>query len=235
MAPVANKTWGEVAMKRIAVFAVWICASCLYFNSVAAQEFTPPQGKGRGVVVVSGAMGARSYEPAAKRIAAMGYDVLLLNSNDMIGDHGAGIKAGIDKLQHSANVLPGKVGVVGFSLGGGQALAFATGQADTVAVVVVMYPLTRLFKDHIPAVVGRIKVPVLMLAGEADSYRDCCLIETARAIGAAAEAAHAPLELVTYPGAGHDFIDEGNRNYDAKTAADAWQRTEAKLKQNLSS
>lgn len=221
-------------MNRIAMFAVWICASCLYLNSVAAQEFTPSQGKGRGVLVVSGSMGARSYEFAAKRIAAMGYDVLLLDSKDMIGDHGAGIKAGIDKLQHSANVLPGKVGVVGFSLGGGQVLAFATSQQNTVAGVVVMYPLTRLFKDHIPAVVGRIQVPVLMLAGEADSYKDCCLIETARAIGAAAQAAHAPLELVTYPGDGHDFIDEDNRNYDAKTAADAWERTEAKLKQYLS-
>jgi dienelactone hydrolase len=221
-------------MKRIATLAVWICVGFLYFNCVAAQEFTPPQGKGHGVVVVSGAMGARSYEPAAKRIAAMGYDVLLLDSKDMVGDHGAGIRAGIDKLQHSANALPGKVGVVGFSLGGGQALAFAAGQADTVAVVVVMYPLTRLFKDHIPATVGRIQVPVLMLAGEDDSYKDCCRIETARAIGAAAEAAHVPLELVTYPGAGHDFIDESSRNYDAKSATDAWQRTEAKLKQYLS-
>lgn len=220
-------------MKRIAVFALWIYASCLYITSAAAQEFAPPQGKGRGVVVVSGAMGARSYEPAAKRIAAMGYDVLLLNSKDMVGDHGAGLRAGIDKLQHSANVLPGKIGVVGFSLGGGQVLAYAPSQPDAVAVVVVMYPLTRVFKN-IPATVGRIQVPVLMLAGEADSYKGCCRIETARAIGAAAETAHVPLELVTYPGADHDFIVESNRNYDAKSAADAWQRTEAKLKQYLS-
>ena len=221
-------------MKRIAMLAVWICASCLYFNCAVAQEFTPPQGKGRGVLVVSGSMGAHAYEPAAKHIAAMGYDVLLLDSKDMIGDHGAGIKAGIDKLQHSANVLPGKIGVVGFSLGGGQVLAFATSQTDTVAAIVVMYPLTRLFKDHIPGLVARFQVPILMLAGESDSYKDCCLIETARAIGAAAQAAHAPLELVTYPGANHDFIYEDSRNYDAKTAGDAWQRTEAKLKQYLS-
>ncbi|HUA25536.1 MAG TPA: dienelactone hydrolase family protein [Steroidobacteraceae bacterium] len=220
-------------MKRIALLAAWICACGSYFNSAAAQEFTPPQGKGRGVLVVSGSMGAGAYEPAAKRIAAMGYDVLLLNSKDMVGDHGAGIRAGIDKLQHSGNMLPGKVGVVGFSLGGGQALAFATSQSDTVAVVVVMYPLTRLFTDHIPAVVGRIQMPVLMLAGEADSYKDCCKIETARAIGAAAQAAGKPLELVTYPGADHDFVVESNRNYDAKSAADAWQRTESKLKQYL--
>lgn len=220
-------------MKRIAAVAVWLCASFLYLNSAAAQEFTPPQGKGHGVLVVSGAMGARRYEPTAKRIAAMGYDVLLLDSKDMIGDHGAGIRAGIDKLQHSANALSGKVGVVGFSLGGGQALAFAASQAGTVAVVVVMYPLTRLFTEHIPATVGRIQVPVLMLAGEDDSYKDCCRIETARAIGAATETAHVPLELVTYPGAGHDFIDESSRNYDAKSAADAWQRTEVKLKQYL--
>ena len=38
-----------------------------------------------------------------------------------------------------------------------------------------------------------------MFAGESDTYRDCCLIATARAIAAAADAAKVPFELVTYP------------------------------------
>ena len=199
----------------------------------AQTEFTPPGGsKGRAIVAVSGAMGARAYEPAARKLASFGYDVFLLDGNKLIGDQGVGLKAAVDKAQQSPNALPGKIGVVGFSLGGGQTLGYAPRWPDQVAVVVVMYPLTSVYKD-INATVGRIKVPVLMFAGEKDTFKDCCLIGTARAIASAAAAINAPLELVTYPNAGHDFIIEGSR-YDASAAPDAWTRTEAMLKKHLS-
>jgi len=197
----------------------------------AQTEFTPPGGKGRAIVAVSGAMGAKAYEPAARKLASFGYDVFLLDGNTLVGDKGVGLKAAIDKAQQSPNALPGKVGAVGFSLGGGQVLGYAPRWSDQVAVVVVMYPLTSVFKD-IQATVGRIKVPVLMFAGEKDTMKDCCRIETARAFASAAAAINAPLELVTYPNVGHDFIVEG-WHYDAKAAMDAWARTEAMLKQHL--
>ena len=133
-----------------------------------AQEFTPPGGKGRVIVAVSGSMGAKAYEGPARKLASFGYDVILLDGNSMVGDHGVGLKAAIDKAPQSPNALPGKVGVVGFSLGGGQVLGYAPQWSDQVAVVVVMYPLTSVYKD-IPATVGRIKVPVLMFAGEKDT------------------------------------------------------------------
>lgn len=199
--------------------------------SIAQVEFTPPSGKGRAIVAVSGAMGAGAYTPAAKKLASLGYDVFLLNGNDLVGDQGVGLKAAIGKALQSPHALPGKVGAVGFSLGGGQVLGYAPSWPDQVAVVVVMYPLTSVFKD-VSATVKRIKVPVLMFAGEADDFKNCCHIETARAIAAAANANQIPLELVTYPGVGHDFIVEG-RTYNAKAAADAWAKTEAKLKQYL--
>jgi carboxymethylenebutenolidase len=198
----------------------------------AQTEFTPPGGKGRAIVAVSGSMGAKAYEAAARKLASFGYDVFLLDGNSLVGDQGAGLKAAIDKAPQSPNALPGKVGVVGFSLGGGQVLGYAPRWPDQVAAVVVMYPLTSVYKD-ISATVGRIKVPVLMFAGEKDTFKNCCLIETARAIASAAAAINAPLELVTYPKVGHDFVVEGSR-YDAKAAADAWTRTEAMLKQHLS-
>jgi len=219
-------------MVRILPLGLFL-ASIVAASLAHAQEFPPAAGKGRAVIVDSGKLGASAYEPAAKRIAGMGYDVFLLNSADMIGDRGAGLKAAIDKAQQSPHALPGKVGMVGFSLGGGQVLGYTSPWADQVAVVVVMYPLTSLYKD-IPGLVGRIKVPVLMLAGDADTYENCCRIETARAIAAAARDQHAPLELVEYAGANHDFIIEGMMTYKAKAAADAWARTEAKLKEFLS-
>jgi dienelactone hydrolase len=218
---------------RLSVPVLCLLASLGWLAAAQAQtEFPPPGGKGRAIVAVSGAMGAGAYEPAARKLASFGYDVVLLDGNKLIGDQGVGLKAAIDKAPQSAHALPGKVGVVGFSLGGGQVLGYAPRWDDEVAVVVVMYPLTSVYKD-INATVGRIKVPVLMFAGEKDTFKDCCLIGTARAIASAAAAINAPLELVTYPKAGHDFIIEGSR-YDASAAPDAWGRTEAMLKKYLS-
>lgn len=213
---------------------VWLAIIAMAASSMALaqQEFAPPSGKGRVIVAVSGALGERAYEPAAKKLAALGYDVFLLDGNKLVGDRGVGIKAAIDKAPQSPHALPGKVGAVGFSLGGGQVLGYAPSWPDQVAVVVVFYPLTSAFKN-VSATVNRIKVPVLMFAGEADDFKNCCHIETARAIAAAASANQIPLELVTYPGVGHDFIIEG-RTYNAHAAADAWAKAEAKLTQYLS-
>ena len=113
----------------------------------AQTEFMPPGGKGRVIVAVSGSMGAKAYEGAARKLASFGYDVFLLDGNSLVGDQGAGLKATIDKAPQSPNALPGKVGVVGFSLGGGQVLGYAPRWPDQVAVVVVMYPLTSVYKD----------------------------------------------------------------------------------------
>ena len=77
---------------------------------------------------------------------------------------------------------------------------------------------------------AKLQVPVLMLAGEADMQRGCCLIETARALAAAA--AGRPFELVTYPNTQHGFI-HGGGHYNPEAYADAMQRTAAKLAQYL--
>ena len=103
-------------MRHGARFILVSLALAMAAASQAQMEFAPPSGKGRAVVAVSGALGAHAYEPAAKKIAAMGYDVFLLNGNDMVGDKGVGLKAAIDKALQSPNALPGKVGAVGFSL-----------------------------------------------------------------------------------------------------------------------
>jgi dienelactone hydrolase len=197
----------------------------------AQEEFPPPQGKGPVVVVVSGQMGAAAYRLPAQQIAALGYDVVLLDGNDMIGSQGKALMTAVQKAQSAAHGLPGKVAVVGFSMGGGVALFFATRWADLVSVVVVWYPVTNP-NGNMSAFAAVIKVPVLMFAGESDHMQNCCLISTARKIAAAASAAGAPLTLVTYPNVGHDFVLQGS-NYDAGAASDSWQRAKAELAQYL--
>ena len=78
-----------------------------------------------------------------------------------------------------------------------------------------------------------IKVPILMLAGEADSYLGCCLIGTARSMAAAAKQFGVPLELVSYSGINHAF-NLGFLSHNDAATADAWRRTVIRLAQYLS-
>ena len=225
---------GARFMKRAIGFVVFLGAIIFFSRFTVAnaqQEFPPPQGRGPVVVVVSGQSGAANYVPPARQIASLGYDVVLLDGNNMEGSHGQTLMEAVQRAQGAAHGLSGKVGMVGFSLGGGEVLAYASRWPDLVSVIVAWYPLTRPIRDPGSFVVG-IKVPVLMFAGELDNYRNCCMITTARELAAAASTAGAPLEVVTYPNAKHDFI-LGGASYDAAAASDSWQRATAELAQYL--
>jgi dienelactone hydrolase len=196
-----------------------------------ALEIPPPSGKGPLVVMVSGQSGLSNYVTTAQKIAQFGYDVILLDGNDVEGSQGQKIMAAITQGEASPHVTPGKAGVIGFSLGGGEVLGWASHWSKVVAAVVVWYPATVLIAN--PASFGRgITVPVLMFAGENDTYKNCCLIATARTLSAAAKSAGAPLDLVTYPGVGHGFTLPG-RDYDAHAATDSFQRVAQRLAQYL--
>ena len=89
-------------------------------------------------------------------------------------------------LTTSPYASPGKVAVVGFSLGGGFTLTNATRMPELVCAVVVYYPFT----SHITNpdnFVSKITVPTLMFAGGRDTHKNCCLIETARKLADAAK------------------------------------------------
>jgi dienelactone hydrolase len=215
---------------RTTTVVILLCIALAPFAR-AQQEFPPPQGKGRVVVVVSGMSGAGHYETAAREIAELGYDAVLFDGNPMEGTHGEGVKAAILKAQQMPHALPGKVALVGFSLGGGLSLYYGTQWPDLVAGAVLWYPATTFIKD-VPGFVSRLKVPVLMFAGEKDTFRGCCLVATARTLAEAAKAGGQPFELITYPNTEHDFV-KGGGHYNAQTYADAMQRTAARLKEYL--
>jgi len=206
-----------------------IALACATASAHAQTEIPPPSGKGPVVVMVSGQSGAAHYQPKAQQVAALGYDVVLIDGNAMEGTHGAALHDAVMAAQNEPHGTPGKVAVVGFSLGGGEALAYATRWPDLVTGVIVWYPLTRTIQDPATLVAG-IKVPVLMFAGEQDTYKNCCLIAKAQTIAAAATQQNIPLELVTYPDAGHEFNFPGD-HYDAAADADSWQKATARLTQ----
>ncbi len=208
-------------------------ALCCVFAAVpvahAQQEFPPPQGKGRVVVLSSGMSGPAHYREVAGEIAKLGYDVVLVDGNAEEGTHGDGVKSAIQQAMGMPHALPGKVALVGFSLGGGMSLYYGSQWPDQVAGVVVWYPANAFIRDE-SGFASRLQTPVVVFAGGKDKYRNsCCTAAKDQALQAAAKAGGKSFDLTVYPDAKHDFV-KGGGNYDAEAYDDAFKRTADALK-----
>jgi len=211
-----------------AIIGVFACLSAASVAQ-AQQEFPPPQGKGRVVVLASGTSGPARYTTVAREIAELGYDVVLYDGNQMMGTHGDGVKADILEAQQMPHALPGKVALVGFSVGGGMYFYFATQWPDLVAGAVLWYPMNNFIHD-VPGFASRLKVPLLVFAGAKDHYRNgYCSAELDSKLAAASTAAGKQFQLVVYPDADHDFA-KGGDHYNPKDHSDAFKRMAEKLK-----
>jgi dienelactone hydrolase len=203
------------------------------------QEFYPANGKGRVVVVITGDSGPPSYVYYAKDLATQGYYAVLVNGTDFWGKGLSRNNLGLDRLkavlaraQRSPHALPGKVAVIGFSLGGGACLTYAARMPDTISAVVTYYPETS-FISNPGDFASKVKVPTLIFAGVLDTYKDCCVIERARKLTAAAAGAGGSIRLVEYPDAGHAFaIKRFPKSWRGNDAADAFRKTLDYLKRN---
>ncbi|MGA3343940.1 MAG: dienelactone hydrolase family protein [Terracidiphilus sp.] len=199
----------------------------------AQQEFPPPQGKGRVVVLASGVSGPAHYTTVAREIAELGYDVVLFDGNLTEGTHGDGVKTVIQQAQQMPHALPGKVALVGFCMGGGMDLYYGSQWPDLVSGAVLWYPSNNFIHD-VPGFVNRLKVPLLVFAGAKDGYHDgCCLAERDNALATASTAAGKQFKLIVYPDADHDFVTGGD-HYNPKDYEDAFKRTAENLKIYLS-
>ena len=201
---------------RIVAIMLFVFLGQAYADTLPSQkEFIPPKGKGRVVVVISGATGPGNYAYLAQDFADQGYYAVLVDGNNfwIKGGGGEGLLKGvITKAQQSPHALPGKAAVVGFSLGGASSLTYATRIPDLVSAVVVFYPETK-YVTNADYFVSKIQVPTLMFAGGHDTYKDCCTIEKARKINEAAKKAGKPFELVEYPNAEHGFSIKSLKSY----------------------
>ena len=199
----------------------------------AQTAYAPQKLPAPVVIVISGQSGPTSYQSYAAALADLGYYTVLLAGRDILNpgkDGPVNLRKAIARAQQAPQALPGKVAVVGFSLGGGGALVHAVGWPDQVSMVVAYYPFTS-FKAPPTTLVKNFRVPVLMLAAELDRYNNCCLIDAAQAIAAAAKDSGLDFELVVYPQANHGFnlqtgaAGEPVKAYRAGDSADAWRRT----------
>jgi dienelactone hydrolase len=208
------------------------CAVALAGVPASAEEFAPASGKGRVVIMLSGQSGTEQYRQVAGIVSGFGYDVVLLDTKTMMGTHGQALRDAIAVAQQGPHARPGKVGFVGFSLGGGLAIEYGPGWDDLVAVVAAWYPATGFVTDP-AAWSASLRVPVLVFAGEADRFNDCCTLEKQRLLADLAHAQGAAYELTTYPGVGHGFVI-GGTGHDPRASADALAQTRAALARYLS-
>jgi carboxymethylenebutenolidase len=127
------------------------------------------------------------------------------------------LKAGVDYLSARADVDSKRIGVIGWCMGGGYALGLATVD-PRIAATVINYG--RLVTD--PVTIGRINAPVLGNFGGEDRGIAPADVKT---FEAALIKAHKSADVKIYGGAGHAFMNPGNKTgYVAAAAKDAQRR-----------
>ncbi|MGF1469109.1 MAG: dienelactone hydrolase family protein [Sandaracinaceae bacterium] len=129
-------------------------------------------------------------------------------------------------LGHDA-VTSAKVGVVGFCMGGGFVVQLAAQQGGRIGAAVPFYGVLQSEPDY-----GAIEAPVLGHYAETDDFAPP---EKALAMGRAIRDAGGAAHIHVYGGTGHAFFNPENRfgTYDEASAAIAWDRTVAFLRQHL--
>lgn len=225
---------GIVASLSLPAFAAEGIATEAGPDGPAQTAYAPDRGPGPVVMVLSGQTGPVPYRSYAAELAGIGYYAVLLIGKDILNPDKTGeanLKKAIDRALLSPHALPGKAAVIGFSLGGGGALYNATPLAERVSMVVAYYPYTKTWASNMDWFAKRFKVPVLVLPAALDRYQACCVIESMRAMEAAAQRAGARFEMVEYPLANHGFnLQTGAQGepagaYRQEDDRDAWRRT----------
>jgi len=205
----------------------------------------PPAGKanGRGVVVIQEWWGLVPHiTHVADRFAAEGYLALapdLWRGERTTRPDEAGrlfmalnvprvekdLRGAIAALGERG--AKGKVGVVGFCMGGQLALFAATSNPERVGAAVDFYGI----HPNVHPDFSKLTCPVLGLFGEDDSSIDP---EAVHKLAGAIREKGGSITTAIYPGAGHAFFNDARPEaYNAAAAADAWKKTLAFLGDNL--
>jgi carboxymethylenebutenolidase len=124
------------------------------------------------------------------------------------------LRASIDWLGQRPEVDPLRIGVIGFCMGGGYALALACVD-DDVKAAAVFYgmnprPLSALARA----------CPIVGSYPENDFTRKAAI-----KLEEELTSCRIPHDIKIYPGARHSFFNEDGKTYDAGAAADSWRRS----------
>lgn len=125
-----------------------------------------------------------------------------------------------------AGTTGGKVGVIGFCMGGQLALATGTLAPEQVGAVVDMYGVHPAVKPDY----AKMTAPVLGLFAEHDDF---ITEEVRAALSEQLTAAGVSHEFDVYPGTHHAFTNETGGTYDKEASQDAYRRVLAFFRANL--
>jgi carboxymethylenebutenolidase len=210
-------------------------------DEMASGLLVTPEGRGPfpGVVVIQEWWGLNDWvKNQARALATEGYVVLApdlyrgkvaTKQEDahqlMMGtppDRAVrDVQGAFATLHARTDVKKDRIGVVGWCMGGGYALRFATTE-PALAAVVAYYGTP----PSDPAALAAIKAPVLGNYGAEDKGPSPELV---RAFEAAMKKAGKSIDVKLYEGAGHAFANVDNPwgGYRKEAAQDAWARTTA--------
>jgi carboxymethylenebutenolidase len=136
------------------------------------------------------------------------------------------LEAAFAYLAARPDVKPGKIGSVGWCMGGGWSIKLAMSEPKLAACAVNYGSLPTE-----AASIARIKAPVLGNFGADDRG---ITPDSVHAFDAAMKAAGKPVDVKIYDGAGHAFENPNNKDgYRPQAAADAWSRMEAFFRKTL--
>jgi carboxymethylenebutenolidase len=199
---------------------------------VNARIMTPP-----GVLVIHENRGLTGHiKDVVRRLARANYAALAVDllsrqgGSDAHPDEGertgvlgqnppeqiiSDLSAGLDYLKSRDDVVPDKLGAVGFCFGGGYTWRMATVRPDLKAAVPYYGPNPPL--EDVP----KIEAAVLGIYGE----RDTRITGQVPPLEEALQQAGVTYEIKIYEGAEHAFHNDTGARYNPEAAKDAWEQT----------
>ena len=195
-------------------------------------------GGGPGVLVLHAWWGLKPFfKQVCDQLAEQGFTVLVPDLRDgQIAKTIDEAKALMEKSDgqlvgdtviaakdHLRELVQGKIGVIGFSMGGAWALVLATSEPEQVAATVLFYG--NEYVDY-----GKITSKVIGHYSDNDEWEPNEYVEKTFA---AFKSAGVDATLHIYPGVGHWFVESDRPEYDPVAAQLAWERTFEFLKKNL--
>lgn len=197
-----------------------------------------PENGGPGVLLLHAWWGLKPFfKETCDRLAEQGFTVLapdlrdgqiaktideakaLMEKSDgqLVGDT---VMAAKDHLRGMVN---GKIGVVGFSMGGAWALITAAYKPEQIAAVVLFY-------GNEGIEYGKVTAKVMGHYSDNDEWEPNEYVENTFA---EFKKAGVDATLHIYPGVGHWFVESDRPEYDSAAAQLAWERTFEFLKKSL--
>lgn len=192
-----------------------------------------PEGKGPfpGMVLLHGHLGLyppRCYEGALRLFVELGYVSLLIDSdstprparwqgNYSSDDQAQDAHKGKDFLSTLSYVIPQKIGIVGWSLGGAAVIeavsnnprSFPLEKKSSFIAAVAIYPIC--YKE-----IRELETPLLIFIGEKDTRTPASACKKLKVI----KEDEIEYQLIVYPNVGHLYDAQVSSNYDAAASQD---------------